>query len=169
MTLGLPEVTDLLRAFDVGSLSRADLEGSLAERVMTPPSQADAEPLEPPGDDGQLAYMLAETICFSTKPDEDIVLLVRRVLECLSQISDPGDALDLLPLIVHHDEFSVLVSKHERGVISRTGMRSVIAKRFTFDAVRPWLESASLQQLQAACDRLESGDFRGLRSMLVCS
>ena len=169
MALSLHEVTELLRAFDAGTISRARFEGSLADRVMTPPSQADAVPQEPSGDEGILAYHIAEAVCSSTGPDEDVVLLVRRILECLNQISDPGDALDLLPLIVHHDEFSVLVSKHARGVISPAGMRSVITKRFSFDAVRPWLEAASPEQLQAVCERLESNDFRGLRSILVLS
>ncbi len=167
MAISLPEVTELLHAFDAGSLSRARLEGSLADRVMTPPSQADPGPPEPAGDDGVLAYKVAEAICSSTGSDEDVVLLVRRALECLNQIPDPGDVLDLLPLIVNHDEFSVLVSKHARGVISTAGMRSVIAKRFSFDAVRRWLETASPERLQAVCERVESSDFRGLRSMLV--
>ena len=169
MALTLPEVTELFRAFDAGSLSRARFEGTLADRVMTPPSQADTGPREPSGDEGILAYKLAEAVCSSTGPDEDVMLLVRRILACLDQISDPEDALDLLPLIVYHDEFSVLVSKHARGVISPAGMRSVIAKRFSFDAVRPWLETASPERLQAVCERLESSDFRGLRSMLVLS
>ncbi len=114
-----------------------------------------------------LAYKLAEVVCSTVGPDEEVVLLVRRVLECLDQIQDPGDALDLLPLIVHHDAFSILVSKHARGIISPAGMRSVIAKRFPFDAIRPWLEAASPGQLQTVCERVESGDFRGLRSILT--
>jgi hypothetical protein len=162
----LLEVTELFRAFDAGNISRRRLEESLADRVLTLPSQPYA-PQEPTGDDGMLAYKLAEAVCAATGSDEEVVPLVRRVLECLSQISDPGDALDLLPLIVHHDEFSVLVSKHARGLISPVGMRSVIAKRFSFDAVRPWLEAASLERLQAACERLESSDFRGLQSLLA--
>jgi len=133
---------------------------------MTPLSHAETGPREPPGDDAILAYKLAEAVCSCTGPDEDLVLLVRRVRECLNQISDPGDALDLLPLIVHHDEFSVLVSKHARGVISPAGMRSVIAKRFSFDAVGDWLESANPDRWQAVCQRVEASDFRGLLSML---
>jgi hypothetical protein len=167
MAIALAEVTTLFRAYHAGRLSRVSLEAALATRVLTPPSKHDPATSGLRDDQNILAYKLAETVCSMTGPDEDVQLFAGRVLDCLGQVSDPGDTLDLLPLIIHHDEFSVLVSKQARGLISPDGLRSVIAKRFAFDSVRSWLEGATPERLQSICGRLEANDFQGLQSLLV--
>jgi len=126
------------------------------------------DPTRPPHtEEDALAHELATIVCGATGPDEDLAHFVRRVLECLTQISDPGEVLDLLPLIRFQDEFSVLVSKHHRGVISSAGMQSVIGKRFRWDQVRAGLERVDVEQLQDVCEYLEQGDYRRVRDLLL--
>jgi hypothetical protein len=60
------------------------------------------------------------------------------------QVRDVDGVHDILPLIRHHEAFSLLISKHARGLISRSGFRSIVKKRFPSDSVRPWLEAAPL-------------------------
>ena len=163
----LPEVLDLFREYDEERLSRDSLEATLAERVLTTPVQRDRPPDTAISDARMLAYKLAEVVCGMTGPEEAVALFTRRVLQCVAQIADPGDILDLLPVIQHHDEFSVLVSKHVRGLITPSGMRSIIAKRFSFEALHPRLETASAEQLQAVCDLVESGEYQRLQTLLA--
>jgi len=68
-----------------------------------------------------------------------------------------------------HEAFSVLISKHARELISRSGFRSIVKKRFPFDSVRPWLEAASLEQLVRLTELIELEDFVSLRSLLALS
>ena len=169
MALPLSEAIALFRSFDAGTLPRRDLEQSLADRVMQPLSRL-ADPTRPPHtEEESLAHELASIVCGATGPDEDVALFVRRVLECLTQISDPDEVFDLLPLIRFQDEFAVLVSKHRRGIISPAGIQSVIAKRFRWDEVRAALAGADADQLQAICEYLEHGEYRRIRDSLLLS
>ena len=166
MFLDLRDTLALLRAYDARELSRPELEAALASRVLTPPEPITED--TPPRSEAQaLAYDLAEAICSTQGPDEALELFVRRVLECARDLSDPGDIMDMLPLIRFQDEFTILVSKHARGVISRSGMQSVIAKHFQFAAVRERLAAASGGELTVVCDLLESGDYKRLHAQLV--
>lgn len=114
-----------------------------------------------------LAYSIGEFFCVLQADDEEAGHFARRVLSCLEQVPDVEEVQDILPLIRHHEAFAILISKHARGLISRTGFKSIVQKRFTFDSVRPWLEEASLEQLARLADVIEREDFVGLRSLLV--
>lgn len=114
-----------------------------------------------------MAYLIGESFCVLPADDEEAGHFASRVLGCLQQVPDVEEVQLILPLIRHHEPFAVLISKHARGLISRTGFRSIVRKRFTFDGVRPWLEEASLEQLARLADAIEREDFVSLRSLLV--
>lgn len=156
-----------LRAFVAAETSRDDVEFWIADQVMT----LTATPIEIPGSAAEaetrlLASQIGEAFCSLQRDDEEARHFATRVLGCVDQISEAGMVMDLLPLIHHHEAFSILVSKHARGLISRAGFRSIVKKRFTFDEVRPWLEEASTEQLAALMASIEASDFRLARSLL---
>ena len=164
--LELPAVTERLRAYVAGASSRSELESWIADQVLAGPTfkPVAARAASP---EQILAYLLGESFCALQADDEEAGHFASRVLSCLQQVPDVEEVQDILPLIRHHEAFAVLISKHARGLISRTGFKSIVRKRFTFDSVRPWLEEASLEQLTRLADGIEREDFVGLRSLLL--
>jgi hypothetical protein len=163
----LADITTRFAAFVAGEVSRDDVEFWVAEQIMTPrenPAAIDRS-------DGQsetrmLVYLIGESFCSLQRDEEEARHFATRVLACIDQISEPDVVIDLLPLIRHHEDFSILVSKHSRGRISRAGFRSAVKKRFPFDDVRSWLEGASNELLAELTDAIERSDFQRARSLL---
>ena len=130
---------------------------------------ATAHPV-PPGaasPDQVLAYSIGEFFCALQADDEEACHFASRVLSCLNQVPDVEDVQEILPLIRHHEGFAVLIWKRARGLISRTGFKSIVGKRFPFDSLRPWLEEATPEHLARLADLIEREDFVSLRSLLV--
>jgi hypothetical protein len=163
MRPGLGEVVALLTGYREGSLRRDDLEHGLADLVMHLPDQPAPQESQATPEE-ILAFQLAEAICGMTGPEEDLRLFIQRVLRCIDQLHDPDDTLDMLPPIRQLDSFSILVSKHARGVMTAPALRSVIAKRFRFDQHRQWLESAAWPR--NCLKRLEEDDYEGAQRLL---
>jgi hypothetical protein len=163
----LADITARFAAFVAGKASRDDVEFWVAEQIMTPrgnPTTTDRTDSQ--SETRMLVYLIGESFCSLQCDEEEARHFATRVLACIDQISEPDVVIDLLPLIRHHEDFSILVSKHARGQISRAGFRSIVKKRFTFDDVRSWLESASNEQLAELIDAIEGSDFRRARSRL---
>jgi hypothetical protein len=164
--LELPAITERFRAFVAGASSRSQLESWIADQVL---AAATTGPIVPTTASPEriLAYSIGEFFCQIDADDEEAGHFASRVLSCLRQVPDVEEVQGILPLIRHQEAFAVLISKHARGLISRTGFKSIVRKRFTFDSVRPWLEEASLEQLARLADVIEREDFVSLRSLLV--
>jgi hypothetical protein len=162
--LELPSVTARLRAYVAGDSSRSELEWWIADQVLSA-TEASSEDTEARSGDQILAYSIGEAFSALQGDDEESRLFAKRVVSCLEQMSDAEEVQDLLPLIRHHDAFAVLISKFARGLISPSGFRSIVRKRFTFDSVRPWLEQASHERLARLAELIEQEDFVGLRSL----
>jgi hypothetical protein len=164
--LELPAITERLRAYVVGASSRSQLESWIADQVL---AVSTIEPVasKPALPEQTLAYSIGESFCALQADDEEASHFASRVLSCLKQVPDVEEVQNILPLIRHHEAFTILISKHARGLISRTGFKSIIRKRFTFDSVRSWLEEASLERLTRLADTIEREDFVSLRSLLV--
>jgi hypothetical protein len=160
MAPSLTAVRALLLEYSEGLLTRPALEAQSASVMMTPPEQSGESQAPQPRTEAEiLAYKLCEFVCGATGPDEDLSHFVHRSLRCMEQLSDPGDVLDMLPLIWHHDAFSTLVAKHRRGLISSAGMQSIISKRFAFEEHREWLQSARLDDLEALIALVEADEY----------
>lgn len=162
------ELSQIRGAFDDYLTERLDRESTqalIADWMLSPvPNEVQDVPQRA---DRTLAFNLAEVFCGLDGPEADTKDYVSRVVACLDQVSDPDDVFDLIPLILHHDEFAILVSKHQRGLISSAGLQSIIAKRFRFTVHREWLGSASIGQLNALSQRIEGDDYRGAASVLA--
>ena len=164
--LELPAVTDRLKAYVAGASSRSQLESWIADQVLAATMSTPAA-RTPASAEQILAYSIGEFFCALQADDEEAGHFASRGVSCLHQVPEVEDVQDILPLIRHYEAFAVLISKHARGLISRTGFKSIVRKRFPFDSVRPWLEDASLEQLVRLADVIEREDFASLRSLLV--
>jgi hypothetical protein len=164
--LELSAITERFSAYVSGASSRSGLESWIAEQVLTVSTTDLAAPVT--ASPAQiLAYSIGESFCALQRDDEEASHFAARVLSCLNQVPDLEDVQDMLPLIRHHESFAVLISKHARGLISPIGFKSIVKKRFTFDAIRPWLEEASHERLTRLAEMIEREDFVGLRSLLT--
>ncbi len=163
--LELTELLTHLHGYAAGTASRSDVETWLAHRIMdVAPADGDhasasAEQL--------LAYSIAESLSALQGDDEEFSHFVARLLRCFEQVADRENIQDILPLIRHHEAFSILISKFARGLISENGFKSIIRKRFPFDEVRPWLEEASLSSLSRLAEAIEREDFARVRSLIA--
>ena len=164
--LDLSAVTEQFKAYIAGASSRSQLEFWIADQVLAVMPTLSVAPV-PASPDRILAYRLGEAFCALQADDEEAAHFASRIIGCLDQVPDVDGVHDILPLIRQHEAFSVLISKHARGLISRSGFKSVVKKRFTFDSVRPWLEAASLEQLVRLTELIEREDFVSLRSLLA--
>jgi len=164
--LELPAITARFEAYVAGASSRSQLESWIADQVL---AGSTSKPVARTAASREqiLAYSIGESFCALQADDEEAGHFASRVLSCLQQVPDVEEVQDILPLIRHHEAFAVLISKHARGLISRTGFKSIVRKRFKFDSVRPWLEEASLDQLARLADVIERENFVSLRSLLV--
>jgi hypothetical protein len=158
---------ELYRTFAMRQCSRDDLGRRLAERILERGAlPAHGAPVQDHLDH-VLAYTLSDAVCSLLGPEEDVRLLVDRVLTCLEQLKDTNAVLDLLPLIRRHDRFSVLVSKYDRGLISRTGIESAMTKSFPSAASLPWLLAATQSELVELSALIEADDYKAVRSFVI--
>ncbi len=166
IVLELSAVTERFKAYVAGASSRSQLEFWIADQVLAVTS-TDSVAHAAASPESVLAYRLGEAFCVLQADDEEAAHFASRILGCLDQVTDVDGVHDILPLIRQHEAFSVLISKHARGLISRSGFRSIVKKRFPSDSVRPWLEAASLEQLVRLTELIEREDFVSLRSLLA--
>ena len=164
--LDLSAVTEQFKAYIAGASSRSQLEFWIADQVLAA-THTDTIAATPASPERILAYRLGEAFCVLHADDEEAAHFASRIIGCLDQLPDVEGVHDMLPLIRQHEAFSVLISKHARGLISRSGFKSIVKKRFTSDSVRPWLEAASLEQLIRLTELIEREDFVSLRSLLA--
>jgi hypothetical protein len=164
--LELSAVAEQFKAYVAGASSRAQLEFWIAGEVLAGAPTDSVAPV-PASPDHILAYRLGEAFCVLQADDEEAAHFASRILGCLDQVPDVDSVHDILPLIRQHEAFSVLISKHARGLISRSGFKSIVKKRFPSDTVRPWLEAASLEQLVRLTELIEQEDFVSLRTLLA--
>ena len=166
IVLELSAVTEQFKAYIAGASSRSQLEFWIADQVLAVMPTESVTPVSA-SPESVLAYRLGEAFCVLQADDEEAAHFASRILGCLDQVPDVDGVHDILPLIRHHEAFSVLISKHVRGLISRSGFKSIVKKRFPFDTVRPWLEAASPEQLVRLTELIEREDFVSLRSLLA--
>jgi len=166
--MDLESLSQQLRSFVKEEISRDDAQAWVADAVMTPKAGSDEQVADrPPSETRQLAFLIGESFCAFQHDEEEAKLFATRVLHCLEQVREPEGVMDLLPLIRHHEDFSILVKKYQRGLISRTGFRSIVKKRFKFEEVRSWLADASIEHLESLVDAIENSEFILARSLLA--
>ena len=146
----LSAFVDQLDAFAAGRIGREELRRWLPPFHLTEaPALGENEevPWSPARDEHDLFWSLVWIFEGDDTPEDRHRVLAGHVVRCPDALRDPARTLDLLPLIRLADSFCIVVEKHRRGIVSRTGLLSVISKSFRFEpALRDWLAAASPEQ-----------------------
>lgn len=66
----------------------------------------------------------------------------RRLVACFRQTGSADVSLELLPLVLDQDRFVAINDRHQKGIISRTGLLSFVAESGYPPHVKLWLEHA---------------------------
>lgn len=168
----MPSLYDLatrLQAFGIGDLSREELEGWFAPVLTADPldvAESDPEPWEDTPDEERLFWRLLYFFDASDTPDDDLRRLARRFVACLGTTASAAETFELLPVLLDQDRFCTIVERHARGVISRVGFLSVVAKSGYPAHVKLWLQHAPLTSLKLLCMRLTEAEY-GVVSRLL--
>jgi hypothetical protein len=159
----LADLSEHLRAFSDGSVTRAELQQRLAPVLAADPldvSQSDSTPWDHAHHDARLFWRLV--YLFETEEadeEEELRRLAGRVVECLARTGSAATTFELLPVIVDQERFCVIAAKHARGVISRTGFLSVVAESGYPAHLKLWLQHAGTDALDRLGLRLSAGDY----------
>lgn len=171
----LAELTARLRDFADGELSLGDLRVSLLPALEADPLDvelSDATPWDRSPDDTRLFWRLMHHFdggAFGTTSDAREEPLLRRAAHHLVQaMDDAGGAatLELLPVLLDQDRLCTILRKHAEGIISRTGLLSVIAESGYPAHIKLWLQHAGPDALALLRERLESGCYARVAAMV---
>ena len=148
---------EVLRRLLSGEIERSEAEVTLAEAVFAAGDRAWATYHD---HSEALAFELSTLVCGPAHEDAELLDVIRTVLECVGQVPQAGAVLVVLPLLEAGPNFCALVARYSEGVISRTGILSLIAKRFSGTECRAWLDRASAHQLNELCALLQDQDYK---------
>jgi hypothetical protein len=159
----LADLTDHLRDFAGGQITRDELQGRLAPVLAADPldvSKSDSTPWDHAHHDARLFWRLVYLFETEAADEEDeLRRLAGRVVECLARTANAATTFELLPMIVDQERFCAIAAKHARGVISRTGFLSVVAESGYPAHLKLWLQHAGPESLGRLCQRLSAGDY----------
>ena len=165
----LPDLVTRLRSYADGSISRSELEAWLLPIYAADPldvAQSDAAGWDRAPDETRLFWRLAYLIETSEGDEDSTRRLVGRVLRCLERTRSPATTLDLLPILGDQERLCVVVERHGRGIVSRTGFLSLVAESGYPAHVKAWLRHAGEDALARLCDRLAEGSYDVVAPML---
>jgi hypothetical protein len=169
----LRELADRLRAFAAGELSLEALEQWLAPTLAADPldvALSDSTPWDAAHEEERLFWRLVYLVDHAGADDEGREAALRaiagRTVACLDRSGSAADTLELLPVLADQDRFCAIVRKHASGVISRTGLLSVVAESGYPPHVKLWLEHASHGALETLCSLLDERAYDVVARML---
>lgn len=168
---GLYDLAAQLRALAMGEIGRGEVEAWLAPVVAADPldvAESDAEPWEDGGHDEERLFWRLVYLVESTPEDGEDALRrdAARVVACLASTASAADTHELLPLLLDADRLCVIVERHERGIISRTGFLSVLAESGYPPHARLWLQHAAPPALAALCAAMREDAWGRVARML---
>lgn len=171
----MPSLYDLagrLQAFADGTLSRAELEAWIAPVLAADPldvAESDDVPWLDAPDEERLFWRLlylVESADAGDDGEQALRALAGRTVVCLSSTASPADTLELLPLVADQPRLCTILERHARGVVTRTGLLSVIANASYPPHAKLWLTHAGPAALAGLCERLDAGDYATVARML---
>jgi hypothetical protein len=165
----LEALIEKLRAFGAGASDRAALQHwSIPFRsapILEGPD--DEEPIwNPEAEDQALFWTMLDLFEDEGFSSEEHREFASQLVRLFDEVSPSARRLELLPLLIHRRQFCEVLQKHRAGIISRTGLVSVISKRFRFEPVKDWLLLAPTHTLEELCDRLGSEDYTAVENIL---
>lgn len=165
----LPDLVTRLRSYADGSISRSELEAWLLPIFAADPldvTQSDPAGWDRAPDETRLFWRLAYLIETSDVDEQATRRLVGRVLQCLERTRSAATTLELLPLVGDQERLCLVVERHERGIVSRTGFLSLVAESGYPAHVKLWLQHADGEALARLCGRLAGGRYDIVAPML---
>jgi hypothetical protein len=175
---GLAELLERLEALAEGSLTEEALEAWLAPALHDEPlgaERADPAPWDAAPDEARLfwrlVYLFVDAPAHSGAAEDEAArerrrVLAGRVAACARSTGSAALTHELLPLVSDQDRLGLIVDRHARGIISRTGFLSVIAESGYPPHVKLWLEHASHDALARLCRLLQTGEYRAAAELV---
>lgn len=171
--VGLPGLLERLDALAAGELTEEALEAWLTPALNADPlgaERTDAAPWDRAPDEARLfwrlVYLFVDAPGVLGGDEAARRRLAGRVAACARSTASPALTHELLPLVADQDRLCLIVERHVRGVISRTGFLSVIAESGYPPHVKLWLEHAGHDALRRLCALLEAGEYREAAGMV---
>lgn len=143
--MSLDELAALLGAYAAGEVGLETVHQRLLPVLAADPLQveeSDSEPWDTAHADARLFWRLTYLIESEAYDADELRRVARRVVACLQQTGSAELTFELLPLVLDQDRFATILDRHHRGIISRTGLLSVLAESGYPPHVKLWLERA---------------------------
>ena len=169
--VSLQALTTELRRFSASEIGLAELHAWFNPILVADSldvEESDESPWLHAAEDTRLFWRLV--YLFEAGGDEDSLRSsASRIVQCLDSLGDASATYELLPLVLDQDRLVMIVAKHLRGTISRTGFLSVLAQSGYPPHVKLWMERAAPSSLAEVGSLLERGSYRDVVRLLARS
>jgi hypothetical protein len=158
----LPELAELLREYATGVIPLATIHERLEPVLADDPlnvAASDPVPWESSPDDARLFWRLVYLIESSDADGADFRDRARRIVASLDATRSAGTTHELLPLVLDVPRLCTIVQKHRAGMVSRTGLLSMVAESGYPAHVKLWLQHASPVALERLCAQLGADEY----------
>lgn len=165
--MSLDELTGILDAYASGTIDLAALQARLLPVLVADPLQIEASESAPWDDthaESRLFWRLVYLFDAESVDSESVRRRASRIVRCLHQTGSAELTFELLPLVLDQDRFAVIADRYGAGIISRTGLLSVIAESAYPAHVKLWLEHAGLDALSRLADSLANERYQAVAS-----
>lgn len=167
----LAELTERLQGYAEGSLAGDELRAWLDALLVADPldiESSEAEPWEAAPDETRLFWRLVYLFEHHTghEGEDDQRRRAGRIVRCMRETGCAATVSELLPLVEDQERLGAILRKHLSGVISRTGVLSVIAESGYPPHVKLWLANAGPGALLGLVDALTASDYATVRRLL---
>jgi hypothetical protein len=95
----------------------------------------------------------------SDADDADFRNRARRIVASLDATRSAATTHELLPVILDAPRLCLIAQKHRAGIISRTGLLSMVAESGYPAHVKLWLQHASAIALDRLCAQLSADEY----------
>jgi hypothetical protein len=167
----LAELAARLKGYAEGTLPGDELRAWLDALLVADPLDIEssaAEPWDAAPDETRLFWRLVYLFEHDSAEgcEDEQRRRAARIVSCLQSTECAAAVSELLPLVEDQERFGGIVRKHLDGVISRTGVLSVIAESGYPPHVKLWLSHAGPGALRGIVEALSAHDYAGVQRML---
>jgi hypothetical protein len=160
--LELRELAELLREYAAGVTPLATISEQIRPVLADDPldvAASDPAPWERAPDEERLFWRLVYLIESGEADSPEFRDRVRRVVATLDSTRSAATTHELLPVVMDAQRLCGIVEKHRAGIISRTGLLSVVAESDYPAHVKLWLQHASPMALERLCAQLDADEY----------
>jgi hypothetical protein len=161
----LSQLVLLLQQYADGPLTLDELQRQLNPVLIADPldvAASNAEPWDTEPADERLFWRLVYLFESEDEDGPQARAIARRLVASLNSTGSAETTLELLPVILDQVRLCTIVKKRDAGLISRTGLLSVVAESGYPEHVKLWLQHASLDALRRLCTQLQESDYAGV-------